>query len=401
MAEVDSETNTLRGSATSALRKHYKFLLGIVGVSGAGDLVREYVRDHAMDYVMSELGWFGAFLAANPVALSSIGVAVALIILMVMVVSESSREIPSVIYEHRDKRFTTPPAPRRWIAGFVITMLALTAVILFGTYKYWTHTSHHSDTQSSPDQNAKTPLPVIPEQPIAKNRPNTPTETGYPKKEPPTNSSKHQAEPPTVQQPAQSHPLQPQAGPSTPTSQTSQPQTQLERVTAINGNLSPGDRERLSNLLYEFSQILEKMSAVGYRASEQKTQINNEIGDGSIAKDYETHIKELRYISASSKELATSFLVARGTAKWKYYSDQMDYVFGDNPDNLGPNSITNAAEGYASSLEQWSSIKDRENKAALNLFSATRVESDRYLQTFFTWERECEKRVDQMKQSIK
>jgi hypothetical protein len=79
----------------------------------------------------------------------------------------------------------------------------------------------------------------------------------------------------------------------------------------------------------------------------------------------------------------------------------MDYVFGDNPDNLGPNSITNAAEGYASSLEQWSSIKDRENKAALNLFSATRVESDRYLQTFFTWERECEKRVDQMKQSIK
>jgi hypothetical protein len=95
MAELDPETNTLRSSATKVLRKRYMWLLGIVGLPTIGDLVREYARGKAMDYAASQLGVFGDFLVANPFALSSIGIIVAMVVLMVMVVSESIKD-PSV-----------------------------------------------------------------------------------------------------------------------------------------------------------------------------------------------------------------------------------------------------------------------------------------------------------------
>ena len=117
-------------------------------------------------------------------------------------------------------------------------------------------------------------------------------------------------------------------------------------------------------------------------------------------KSYEVRTKKLREISASGNEIAKSFALSREAEKWKYYSDQRDYVFGDNPDNLGPNAIINAAESYANSLDQWSLIKDRENKSALNLLAMPRVESDRSLRTFFDWSRGCNTRLEQMKQSL-
>jgi hypothetical protein len=178
-------------------------------------------------------------------------------------------------------------------------------------------------------------------------------------------------------------------------------QTQQERVTQINKNLSTGDRERLSNVLYEFSQMLEKMTTLGYKANQEIAQIGNEVSNGSIVKSYEVRTKKLREIGASGNEFAKSFALSREAEKWKYYSDQRDYVFGDNPDNLGPNAIISAAESYANSLDQWSLIKDRENKSALNLLAMPRVESDRSLRTFFDWSRGCETRLEQMKQSIR
>ena len=180
----------------------------------------------------------------------------------------------------------------------------------------------------------------------------------------------------------------------------SAPQTQRDRVTQINKNFSKGDRERLSNVLYEFSQTLEKMTTLAYKANQETGQISNEVANGSIVKTYEVRTKKLREIGASGNEIAKSFALSREAEKWKYYSDQRDYVFGDNPDNLGPNALIYAAEGYANSLDQWSLIKDRENKSALNLLAMPRVESDRSLRTFFDWSRGCNTRLEQMKQSL-
>src|SRR5579859_1277660 len=111
------ETNTLRSSTTRVLRKRYAWLLALIGVPGIGDFVRDYVRGKVVDYTLSRLGWFGDLLVANPVALTEIGILLALIVLTVMVTSESSRQLPSPIYENAHRPFMKPPTSRRWLGG--------------------------------------------------------------------------------------------------------------------------------------------------------------------------------------------------------------------------------------------------------------------------------------------
>lgn len=192
-------------------------------------------------------------------------------------------------------------------------------------------------------------------------------------------------------------------GPSGPSQNApavqSTPQTQAERVMQINKNLPKGDRDRLADVLYDFSKTLDQMTDLGYKANFELAQVSNDVRSGTIVSDYGEHKKTLRGISNPAKEMARSFLISR-EQKWQYYQDQMSYVFGDNPDNEGPNAIINATEGYANALDQWSSIQDRGSKGALTLLSTAQEESDRYLRTFFTWRQGCEARLAQMKQSI-
>jgi hypothetical protein len=185
---------------------------------------------------------------------------------------------------------------------------------------------------------------------------------------------------------------------SVPAAQST-PQTQAERLMQINKNLPKGDRDRLADVLYDFSKTLDQMTDLGYKANLELAQVNNGVRSGSIVNDYEDHRKQLRGIATPAKEMARSFLISR-EQKWRYYQDQMRYVFGDNPDNEGPNAIINATEGYANALDQWSSIQDRGSKGALTLLSTAQIESDRYLHTFFSWRQGCETRLAQMKQSI-
>jgi hypothetical protein len=402
----NADFSSFRSTTTKVLRKRYIWLLGIIGLPGIGDLLREYLRGRAMDWAVSKLaklGWFGDWLTANPVALTSIGVVIALVTLTAMVSVESGRERPSPIYEHRDKPFMKPPASRNWLLGFIAVMAMIVCVLIFGIYKYQLHTSTRIGASG-----ATTKLPDIPaEQPIATTTPQAPAEVGHSRKKSSANegsklppAGERHIEP-LQQVPQQAQQTNQQSDPPVSADQPSTAQSQLERVVVANKNLPQGDRERLSNLLYEFSQTLDKMTALGYKANREVSQIGNEVHDGSIVKDYEVHLKTLREISDSGKKMAMAFLQARETEKWRYYSDQMGYVFGDNPDNLGPNSIINATDSYATNLDQWSSIKDRENKAALNLLEAPRIESERLLHTFFDWKGGCENRLEQMRQSIK
>ncbi len=198
---------------------------------------------------------------------------------------------------------------------------------------------------------------------------------------------------------SQSVPTSPSGPPQSVPAVQSTPQTQAERLMQINKNLPKGDRDRLADVLYDFSKTLDQMIDLGYKANLEIGQVNNGVRSESIVNDYEEHKKKLRGIASSAKEMARSFLISR-QQKWRYYQDQMNYVFGDNPDNEGPNAIINATGGYANALDQWSSIQDRGSKGALMLLSTAQIESDRYLHTFFTWRQGCETRLAQVKQSI-
>jgi hypothetical protein len=197
----------------------------------------------------------------------------------------------------------------------------------------------------------------------------------------------------------QSVPSSPSGSPQSIPPIQSATQTPAERLIQINKNLSKGDRDRLADVLYDFSKTLDQMTDLGYKANLELAQVNNGVRSGSIVNDYEEHKKKLLGIATPAKELARSFLMSR-EQKWRYYEYQMQYVFGDNPDNEGPNAIINATEGYANALDQWSSIQDRASEGALTLLSTAQTQSDAFLRTFFTWRQGCETRLTQMKQSI-
>jgi hypothetical protein len=178
--------------------------------------------------------------------------------------------------------------------------------------------------------------------------------------------------------------------------QSAVPQTQLDRLILLNRNLSKGDRDRLAGAFYEFSQSLDYGQNLMYKVSAELGAIGTD--GASIANSYQSHITKLRDISPLSKQYAIDFMALRN--KWSYYREQTEYVFGDNPDNLGPNSITNAAEGLANYLERWGTIQNKGDQSVLYLLSEGKNDCNSRLLTFSNWDRASKTRLEQMKASI-
>ena len=173
------------------------------------------------------------------------------------------------------------------------------------------------------------------------------------------------------------------------------PQTQLDRLILLNKNLSKGDRDRLAEALYEFSQSLDHGLSLMNKVN---LECNLNPDGASIAKDYQSRIARLREISPLTKQYAAAFMALR--TKWDYYREQTEYVSGDNPDNLGPNSLTNAAEGFANYLERWGAIQNKDNQNVLNLLSEGKDDCNSRIRTFSIWYQGCKARLEQMKASI-
>jgi hypothetical protein len=218
-----------------------------------------------------------------------------------------------------------------------------------------------------------------------------------------TLAAKNSSAPPAVTSPptkksvapiTKPQPLPFQARPAQPRTQI--PQTPYERMLAINKNLSQSDRNRLSDALYEFSRSLEEGRTISYKAYVVIGAIQNE--HAGIAKDYQSRITTLREIAVLSKQYAKDFMALR--YKWDYYHQQAEYVFGDNPDNLGPNSITNAVEGLANQLERWGAVQNKNDQNVLYLLQPAENEFNQYLGTFSKWYLDSKNRMDEVRKSL-
>ena len=194
---------------------------------------------------------------------------------------------------------------------------------------------------------------------------------------------------PTAQSPIQS---------SQQVSQNAVPQTQLERLVQTDRNLTAGDRERLSNAIFEYAQFLDQGMSLGYKLNGEIGKIGQDRADGSLAKNYDEHIKHLRDISTLGWAYSKNFRQIRD--KWNYYSDQTDYIFGVNPDNLGPSALINGAEGLANYLNSWSKIPTKDQVDILNLVAIQQNESMQYCYRVIHWAQDSQQRLNQVKQSI-
>ena len=208
----------------------------------------------------------------------------------------------------------------------------------------------------------------------------------------------HHTPPPPM--PSKTQPKRP-VPPSKLTQQTGpsrEPQSKLDRLIEKNGRLSEGDRARLTNALFEFAEALSQANALWGRANQAGARLNQAWQDGSIAKDFDAHKNTLSAINSSAKELKQSFPQLRD--KWKFYADQTNYIFGDNPDNEGPNTIINAVEGYSNYLDRWIKIQNKEDRSVLDLFDTEQREFNERIRGFALWKQDCERRLEQMKKSI-
>ncbi len=114
-----------------------------------------------------------------------------------------------------------------------------------------------------------------------------------------------------------------------------QPTTQLDKLIAIDSRLTKADREQLAAALLEFSQILDQANSVWGKANNVDTDLR--------PNDFETRKVRLLALLPLAQGYSRNFYQER--QKWHYYDRQIEYIFGDNPDNDAA-IIEGAVTGY-------------------------------------------------------
>ncbi len=153
-------------------------------------------------------------------------------------------------------------------------------------------------------------------------------------------------------------------------------QQDFQALLQINKNLTPGDRQRLSDALFDFSKFLDLTNEVYGKANQYRAEYlripqtdPSQIGNQT---------KKLGQIALESMELKSKFDSVR--LNWKFYRRQFDYVFGSDPDN-NILKLYNGVTHIQNFLEQWLRI-DNTNGAATALLGYPITTYDQYLTGF-------------------
>lgn len=183
---------------------------------------------------------------------------------------------------------------------------------------------------------------------------------------------------------------QPVQQPVPTVNQPGRPLTQLERLAETNRRFSEPDRAHFSEALYDFAGIEDQANVVWGKANNVDTDLNGI--------DIATRKTRLTGVLLVAKDYEKSFRTAR--QKWHYFEDQVVYIFGDNPDNDAA-VISNAADKYLYFLHTIESIQSKEDKPILDILSDERSQYQTSTGLFARWKRDCDMRLQQMRDSIK
>jgi len=199
---------------------------------------------------------------------------------------------------------------------------------------------------------------------------------------------------PNTPSPARVQPSQLAYAPPSPA-----PRTPVEILTGMNRNMFQDDKNRFSNALYDYSQILIQANDLGSRANMEGGRLSGAWQDGSLSESLDNHKNSLSSLAISAREFAKAFTAVRN--KWNYFPNQTEYIFGDNPDNTGPNAIIDAANEYGAELDWWSkAVTDKKDRSALNLLQPQQIEYDNEVKRFIQWQQASSTRLDEMRTSI-
>ncbi|MFZ0641364.1 MAG: hypothetical protein WAN33_10825 [Candidatus Acidiferrales bacterium] len=177
------------------------------------------------------------------------------------------------------------------------------------------------------------------------------------------------------------------------------PPTLQDKVLAINTHLTEGDRNRFSNALAEFEESMNQGESLFGKINTEGHNLDNGRSDGTIAKNAQSNEKTLNGLAAEAWKWEKAFPVLR--EKWKQFETQEEYIFSENPDNLGPNALINAADSYSNYLERWDVIQNKQERPVLELLALEQIEFERFLNAFANWHQDCMRRLTEMRNSIR
>ena len=124
-------------SLLESLRKHWKKVLGFLGVSAFLDLVREYFRAQLMNWIAGRLGPFGNWLSGNPSALFTLAVVLVLMWFVVLLVQERIwPKVGGLILDHNERPVLVRPSSK-FIAYSASFLVVVTVVIGYGWWSYF------------------------------------------------------------------------------------------------------------------------------------------------------------------------------------------------------------------------------------------------------------------------
>jgi hypothetical protein len=127
---------TLSEQVASVMQTHWRKFLGVIGVPGLYDLVREFGRGKAMEWLYQHLGLLGVWLASYKLAGITVGIVIVILWLMLSIVRET-RERESIILDHVGNPYQIRRVSKAWARGTVVVLCALVMLLVYGVYRFY------------------------------------------------------------------------------------------------------------------------------------------------------------------------------------------------------------------------------------------------------------------------
>ena len=169
-----------------------------------------------------------------------------------------------------------------------------------------------------------------------------------------------------------------------------------DKVLAINARLTENDRNRFSDALAEFEKSLTDGRGLFYKINSEGGQLNNDLQANNSPGMHERNLKELE---DEGWQYQKAFPQLR--AKWqRKFEEQTAYIFGDNPDNEGPNALLNAVSTFRGFLGAWKTVPTCVTNANF-FFGLANNQYQTRMKMFADWNGGCLRRLAEMRNSIR
>lgn len=143
--EAERQANKLRKSQpnfgvriVTRAKRHWKTALAVIGVPTIGDLIREFVRGRAMDWLFSKVGSIGQWILTYPLAMFTIGVSCFVLWIAFIVIQEWSVKEESLVLDQYGKPSQKPRRiSTKQAFVFVGSIVIAVSFVAYGAYRYY------------------------------------------------------------------------------------------------------------------------------------------------------------------------------------------------------------------------------------------------------------------------